>query len=468
MKHEKKLKGYETVWSCDFCGEEFKTKKESDKHELICKKNPKNKKYNLSFKRLFSRIFLTGILSITFFIIMFPLLKKANYLPFDDKAEIGSMNMWRVVFLYGLLTSFFCFYSFIKKHFRMTAILLIFCWILGTSFVFIIESLDKKEMVSNSNNSILSVIEERIKCDEKATLSDAKKCTYLVIRDDGGHGTGIGANGRFIVTNKHVIEDSKEVSVLVNGLKQKAFIWNYSPSMDIAILKVNTDINSCSWFDSARLQIAENLYAVGWPNVADGESTVTKGIYSRTNSYDDGLEFIQTDAPINPGNSGGPLLNQCGVVGVNTIKDFWTDEKLPRPLEGLGNALSSKLLIPIVNQLIRDGSELTKIPQTPKTNSNKTYDQTPKVYLSRANIQSRLDMLYRAKREIYPIKDKFPKQDIDNLFDLFDRQISFCETLLSRVDDNKPATNDDVFMWDSVIKMAYESQLILQKLVNLH
>ncbi len=40
MKHEKKLKEYETVWTCDFCGKEFKTKKESDKHELVCDKNP--------------------------------------------------------------------------------------------------------------------------------------------------------------------------------------------------------------------------------------------------------------------------------------------------------------------------------------------------------------------------------------------------------------------------------------------
>lgn len=38
----KKNKEYETVWTCDFCGEEFKTKKESDEHELICDKNPNN------------------------------------------------------------------------------------------------------------------------------------------------------------------------------------------------------------------------------------------------------------------------------------------------------------------------------------------------------------------------------------------------------------------------------------------
>lgn len=37
MKNKREIKEY--VWTCDFCGEEFKTKKESDEHELTCKKN---------------------------------------------------------------------------------------------------------------------------------------------------------------------------------------------------------------------------------------------------------------------------------------------------------------------------------------------------------------------------------------------------------------------------------------------
>lgn len=38
-----KKKKYKVVWVCDFCGKEFNTKKESDKHELKCSKNPINK-----------------------------------------------------------------------------------------------------------------------------------------------------------------------------------------------------------------------------------------------------------------------------------------------------------------------------------------------------------------------------------------------------------------------------------------
>lgn len=461
-------KEFEIVWVCDFCGEEFKTKKESNNHELICKKNPKSKKFNLSFRRIFSRLFLTGILSIIFFITMFPILMRAENLPFADQAEIGGRNMTRIVIFYGLLTAVFSFFFFLKKRFRMTSIFLIFCWFLGTSFVLLINIYDQsKEKVDNSTSTI-SVIDERLKCDEKTTLINAKKCTFIILRDDGGHGTGVALNKNYLITNKHVVEGAKKLTTWIDNEWKDITLWNYSPSLDIAIIKLPREVDTCPWFDSSRLQIAENLYAIGWPNIPEGESTLTKGIYSRTNTYEDGLEFIQTDAPINPGNSGGPLLNQCGIVGINTVKEFWTDERLPRPLEGLGNAISSKILIPVIEKLIKEGNDQAIIPKTKQTVQTKNYNPTPKTYLSRQNIQSYLSNLFQAKQSWYPVREKYPKADIDSLFDLLDRQISFCETLLSRVDDTKPASNDDIFMWDSVVKMSYESSTLAQKLNNMN
>ena len=45
MKNKKEIKKY--VWTCDFCGKEFKTKNESDQHELNCKKRFPFKNNNL-------------------------------------------------------------------------------------------------------------------------------------------------------------------------------------------------------------------------------------------------------------------------------------------------------------------------------------------------------------------------------------------------------------------------------------
>lgn len=39
------------VWTCDFCEKEFETKKESDKHELSCKQNPKNNEIVFRIKK---------------------------------------------------------------------------------------------------------------------------------------------------------------------------------------------------------------------------------------------------------------------------------------------------------------------------------------------------------------------------------------------------------------------------------
>lgn len=65
MKHERKLKGQEIVWVCDFCDREFKTEKESNKHQLKCIKNPKNKGFalNSSPKKAWIYFWLTTILT---------------------------------------------------------------------------------------------------------------------------------------------------------------------------------------------------------------------------------------------------------------------------------------------------------------------------------------------------------------------------------------------------------------------
>jgi len=62
MKNKSKPK-YKIVWTCDFCNEEFKTKKESDQHELDCVLNPKNKKFllNTSPKKAWIFFWLTTI-----------------------------------------------------------------------------------------------------------------------------------------------------------------------------------------------------------------------------------------------------------------------------------------------------------------------------------------------------------------------------------------------------------------------
>jgi serine protease Do len=137
-----------------------------------------------------------------------------------------------------------------------------------------------------------------------------------------GSGFVISKDG-LIVTNNHVVEGAKELTVtLANKQEYSAKVIGRDPKTDIALVKIDPKetLTAVSLGDSDRLRVGDWVIAVG--NPFGLSNTVTAGIVSAkkrvigAGPYDD---FIQTDAPINPGNSGGPLFNLRGeVVGINT------------------------------------------------------------------------------------------------------------------------------------------------------
>ena len=140
-----------------------------------------------------------------------------------------------------------------------------------------------------------------------------------------GSGVIISPDGH-IVTNYHVIENSSEVIVTTNDNKEyEAEIIGFDEVTDIAVLKINSNINLDYIFfgDSDSTLIGEWVIAVG--NPYNLNSTVTAGIVSSKsrdlNEYDQkNQSFIQTDAAVNFGNSGGALVNIQGeLIGINTL-----------------------------------------------------------------------------------------------------------------------------------------------------
>jgi serine protease Do len=139
-----------------------------------------------------------------------------------------------------------------------------------------------------------------------------------------GAGSGfIISNDGLIVTNNHVVEGAKELTVtLANKQEYPAKVVGRDPKTDIALVKIQAKgtLPVAALGDSDRLRVGEWVVAIG--NPFGLSNTVTAGIVSAkgrvigAGPYDD---FIQTDASINPGNSGGPLFNMQGeVVGINT------------------------------------------------------------------------------------------------------------------------------------------------------
>ncbi len=139
-----------------------------------------------------------------------------------------------------------------------------------------------------------------------------------------GSGVIISEDG-YIVTNSHVINNAKEIEVVLNN-KQKfqAEILGEDASTDLALIKIkNKQLKSIEFANSDDAKIGQWVLAVG--NPFNLNSTVTAGIIS-AKGRDIGLinqsgieSFIQTDAAINAGNSGGALVNIDGkLIGINT------------------------------------------------------------------------------------------------------------------------------------------------------
>ena len=174
---------------------------------------------------------------------------------------------------------------------------------------------------------------------------------------DSGSGFIISPDG-YIVTNHHVVGDTKNVEVILsNGEQKDGKVVGTDPLTDLAVIKIpGTGYPALPWGDSAQLHPGQMVMAFGTP-FGLFRSTVTKGIVSGigrpsldSNRYRPG-EYIQTDAAINPGNSGGPLVDVRGrVVGINTMIVSPNDA-----FAGVGFAIPVEIAQPTVAQLIAHG-----------------------------------------------------------------------------------------------------------------
>jgi serine protease Do len=181
------------------------------------------------------------------------------------------------------------------------------------------------------------------------------------VREIEGTGSGIIIDPHgYIVTNYHMIESARDITVtLSDGRKFTATEVGEDPWTDLAVVKIEADDLPCASFlrDSlGNLRIGDEIIAIGNALSLPEGPTVTKGIVSylgRSIKMDDGLtlyDLIQTDAAINPGNSGGPLVNMAGqVVGINNVV------VAGQAIQNIGFAVSTNLIIPVVESLIQKG-----------------------------------------------------------------------------------------------------------------
>ena len=164
----------------------------------------------------------------------------------------------------------------------------------------------------------------------------------------------------YIVTNYHVIEDARAITVLLTDERQfeATLIGGDSPS-DLAVLYVEaTGLTAAEFGDSTQMRVGDSVAAIGDPLGSEFRGTLTNGIVSAINRDitvgGRTMTLIQTNAAINSGNSGGPLINCYGqVIGINTLKIG--DNASSAGVEGLGFAIPSATVKEVVDQLINQG-----------------------------------------------------------------------------------------------------------------
>ena len=174
----------------------------------------------------------------------------------------------------------------------------------------------------------------------------------------GGSGFVVDEAGH-IVTNQHVVEGAKEISVrFADGVRREAEVVGQDPSTDVALIQVDAPrkaLKPLTLGDSNSLVVGEPVIAIGNPlNVG---ISVTTGIVSglgrpiqAPNNYTIN-DAVQTDAAINPGNSGGPLLDSRGtVIGVNAQIASESGGS-----EGVGFAVPINTVKGVIKQLITEG-----------------------------------------------------------------------------------------------------------------
>ncbi len=164
-----------------------------------------------------------------------------------------------------------------------------------------------------------------------STLRERVYYTFFferVTQQEEGLGSGVIFDSRgFVLTNYHVIEEAKEIGVVLSdGREFTATVIGGDYYTDLAVLKIDgEDLPYATLGDSDVVEVGELAVAIGNPYGFD--HTVTAGVVSALErsvplDAEQGLyleNLIQTDAPINPGNSGGALADERGtVVGINT------------------------------------------------------------------------------------------------------------------------------------------------------
>ena len=181
----------------------------------------------------------------------------------------------------------------------------------------------------------------------------------VTVNERGGQSAGTAfvlSEDGYLATNAHVVGDAQSAKLQMNdGRTLDARVVGRDPSADVAVLKVDAgNLPAVCTDDSDKVQVGDDVVAIGNALALEGGLSVTRGIISgppRSGSeIGVALESVlQTDAAINPGNSGGPLVDANGcVIGINTAVAAGSGNQ---PAQNVGFAIPISHAKPVIEDI---------------------------------------------------------------------------------------------------------------------
>src|SRR5712671_6801385 len=184
---------------------------------------------------------------------------------------------------------------------------------------------------------------------------------YRAPWNSGSIGRGVGAgfviSGNRILTNAHVVSNSRYLTVEREGDPNKypAKVLFVAHDCDLALITVDSPNfykNMLALKFGGIPELESTVSAYGYP-IGGERMSVTTGIVSRidfqlyTHSSIDQHLAIQISAQINPGNSGGPVMQKTKVVGV-AFQGYSGD---------VAQGVAYMVPTPVINRFLKDVSD---------------------------------------------------------------------------------------------------------------
>ena len=190
-------------------------------------------------------------------------------------------------------------------------------------------------------------------------------------------GTGFALKNGYIVTNYHVVENARNITV--QGIKgsfsteYKATVVATDKFNDLALIKISDSRFSGFGTIPYRIktstsEVGEEVFVLGYPltSTMGDEIKLTTGVVSSKTGFQGDVSLYQISAPIQPGNSGGPLFDGNGnLIGIVNAKH--------KGAENVGYAIKASYLNNLVESAVSSNilPSMNSVSGQPLTNKVK-------------------------------------------------------------------------------------------------